>query len=235
MGPRARVPGLDDTGVTTCATAIAGGLACNSGSAGTDLFPEQDAENGRDATANDDTDGHAGFSFVKVGANGVPLADQSSAYAATPWDCVEDLVTGLVWEVHPDDGGLRDRDWRYSWYDSTGVNGGHGYGRPNAGTCADSTSCDTEKYAAAVNAAGLCGYADWRLPTRGELFSLVDYGAPAAPLVDAAFLPDGVTDAYWTSSRDAIRGPWSVDFSDGGSRVQGRFNARSVRLVRGGR
>ncbi|MCI0634804.1 MAG: DUF1566 domain-containing protein, partial [Actinobacteria bacterium] len=75
---------------------------------------------------------------------------------------------------------------------------------------------------------------DWRLPTRGELLSIVDYGAPTAPLLDAGFLPDGVADAHWTSSRDALRGPWSVDFADGGSRLQTRFDARPVRLVRGG-
>jgi len=226
--------GLDDTGVTTCATATMNGLPCNSVSAGTDLFPEQDAERGRDATANDDADGHAGFSFVKLGPDGAPLPDQSAPFTTTPWDCVEDRVTGLTWEVRPSDGGLRDRDWRYSWRDSTGVGGWRARGRPNGGTCAGAVGCDTEAYAAAVNAAALCGQTDWRLPTRSELLSLVDYGAPAPPLLDASFFPDGVADAYWSSSRDVIRGAWSVDFADGGSRGGGRFEPRPVRLVRGG-
>ena len=200
----------------------------------TDQYPGQDAEHGRDVTANIPADGHAGFSFLKLDGSGLALPDQSAAYVVTPWSCVQDQVTRLVWEVRTDDGGLRDKDWRYSWYDSTGVAGGHGRGKPNAGRCGDPKDCDTEKYAAAVNAAGLCGFSDWRLPTRGELLSIVDYGASAAPLLDAAFLPDGVADVYWTASRDTFRGPWSVDFTDGGSRLYGRFDARAVRLVRGG-
>jgi hypothetical protein len=223
--------GLDDTGVTTCANASAGGLPCNSPIAGTDQFPGQDAETGRDVTADDDSDGHAGFSFVKRDAAGLPLPDQQASYSVAPWACVEDRVTGLFWEVRPDDGGLRDRDWRYSWYDSSGVGGL--FGSATRGTCVDTVNCDTEKYAAAVNAGGLCGFADWRLPTRSELLSLLDYGAPAAPLLDAAFLPDGVSSAYWTSARDTFKGPWSVDFSDGTSLAEGPVDARPVRLVRG--
>ena len=53
-----------------------------------------DCSHGRDHTDNDDTDGHAGFSFSKWDVNGVPL-DSS----ASEWSCVKDNVTELVWEL----------------------------------------------------------------------------------------------------------------------------------------
>ncbi|MCP3952026.1 MAG: hypothetical protein GY697_07375, partial [Desulfobacterales bacterium] len=59
----------------------------------------QDCDQGRDASNNNNSDGHAGFSFTKLDANGNPLVDQSIDYATTPWSCVKDNVTGLVWEV----------------------------------------------------------------------------------------------------------------------------------------
>jgi hypothetical protein len=184
--------------------------------------------------ANQDGDGHAGFSFVKLGPSGTPLPDQSATYDVTPWPCIQDLVTGLVWEVHTDDGGLRDRDWRFSWYNSTGLLSGRTNGAANRGRCSDGANCDTEKYAAAVNAVGLCGASDWRLPTRAELLSLVDYGAAAAPLLDAAFLPNTVSDVYWSTTPTSTDAIWTVDFAAGGSRGETSAAGRPVRLVRGG-
>ncbi len=225
---------LNDTGLTTCATASATGLACNSAAAGTDAFPHQDAENGRDVTFRADGDGRAGFAFVKLDAAGAPLSDQSAPYATTPWACLGDQVTGLTWEVRTTDGGLRDRRWRYSWYSSLGLPAAKGKGRPNGGLCVDAASCDTEKYVAAVNTARLCGGADWRLPTRSELLSLVDYGAASTPLVDAAFFPDGLADRWWSSTSDWFGNAWSVDFATGSSAATRSGTALPVRLVRGG-
>ena len=39
-----------------------------------DGYPWQDAQDGRDKTHDDDSDGHAGFSFTKLDANGNALA-----------------------------------------------------------------------------------------------------------------------------------------------------------------
>ncbi len=74
-------------------------------------YPGQDAEYGRDATHNDNSDGHAGFSFTKLDANGNTLPT-----TALSWSCVKDNVTGLIWEVKTDDSGLQDMGNIYSWY-----------------------------------------------------------------------------------------------------------------------
>lgn len=226
--------GLNDTGLTTCSTTTARGIPCNSTDAGTDAFPRQDGENGRDATARDDTDGHAGFSFVKLDASGAPLPDQSVSYSTSPWACLGDRVTGLTWEVRTTDGGLRDRRWRYSWYSTVGLRRGAGNGLPNGGTCVDHTSCDTEKYVTAVNSARLCGNADWRLPTRSELLSIVDYGAESGPLLDLNFLADGSAGTWWSATTDWFGDAWAVDFGSGATSATRPGALLPVRLVRGG-
>jgi len=216
--------GLDDTGVTGCSTAVATGLPCDDAAAGTSAFPRQDGQQGRDVTAPTGSDGRVGFSFRKLDAAGVPLLDQAQPYATTPWACLEDRVTGLTWEVATDDGGPRDRRWRFTWYDGAGLGAHHLLGVASGGTCADAISCDTEKHAAAARADRLCGFADWRLPARAELLSLVD----------GAFLPDAAAEPYWTGSTAWAGQAWTVDFATGGSRAERPAAARPVRLVRGG-
>ena len=109
-------------GVTTSATGI--------DSDGDPVPAGQDAVYGRDVSHNDNSDGHAGFSFTKLDGNG-----QALPATATHWDCVQDNVTGLIWEVKTDDGGLRDKDWTYTWYNSSGENtgGDHGIGDTGVG------------------------------------------------------------------------------------------------------
>jgi len=80
---------LNDTGITQCADVSTNGLSCP-----VTNYPNQDAQHGRDVTANDDSDGHAGFSFTKLDTNGNELLAN-----ATDWSCVKDNVTGLIWEV----------------------------------------------------------------------------------------------------------------------------------------
>jgi hypothetical protein len=220
--------------VTTCSTAAAAGFPCNAAGSGTDLFPRQDAESGRDRIAPGDGDGRAGFSFRKLDAGGAPLADQSVPYATLPWACLEDRVTGLTWEVKTSDGGLRDKKWRFSWYSSGGLRQGLQNGMANGGTCDAGAGCDTEAYVAAVNAAALCGKRDWRLPGRAELMSLVDYGAATAPLVDTAFLPEAAAEPWWSATPNWTGHAWTVDFATGASHVERTEIAHAVRLVRGG-
>ena len=230
---------LNDTGITTCADGAYNDLACPQAT-----HPGQDADYGRDAQARAGTltkvgDGRAGFDFTKLGADGNPLTDQSVAYTTTPWSCVRDNHTGLVWEVKTTDGGLRDANHTYTWYNSTGVNDGGDPGTANGGTCADSTDCDTEKYVAAVNAVGLCGQTDWRLPTMDELISLVDSSiASPGPTIDNGYFPNTLPSYYWSSSpyaSDYSNGAaWYINFYYGHDGPLDRSFAKSVRLVRGG-
>ena len=218
---------LNDTGITSCADASSWSLPCPV----TD-FPGQDAESGRDVSANDDSDGHAGFSFTKVDASGEALAA-----SAPEWSCVRDNVTGLLWELHTDDGGLRDKGNIYSWYNPDATTNGGDAGTQNVGSCSGGISCDTQGYVAAVNAAGLCGYHDWRLPTAVELQGLVDYsiGYPG-PTIDTNFFPDTQPSWYWSSS--AVAGytyyAWLVNFDYGNTDWAFKDSSYQLRLVRSG-
>jgi hypothetical protein len=232
---------LNDTGIVQCADAFDQGLACTL----TASFPGQDAQFGRDVTNNDNSDGVAGFSFTKLDAAGAALANQAAQYAVTPWDCVRDEVTGLEWEVKTDDGGLRDKDWTYTWYNSTGINHGGSAGTENGGTCVNTASCDTEKYVAAVNAAGLCGHNDWRMPGREELQSIVDFSDTTHPLYDSGYFPNsGVIDGtgvsqssnYWTATPSAAspQAAWAVKYLDGNATPMVKTLQQRTRLVRSG-
>lgn len=228
---------LNDTGVLQCANETSAGIACSQ----TAAFPGQDAQFGRDATNNENADGVAGFSFTKLDASGVALANQAAQYSTTPWDCVHDEVTGLDWEVKTDSGDLRDKDWTYSWYNSTGTNDGGSAGTENGGVCVDTVNCDTQKYVSAVNAAGLCGRNDWRLATREELQSIVDFSLfSTAPRYDIDYFPNpplGLSLAHWTATPDAAEPTtaWSVNNLQGrAAAIYAKNRAFPVRLVRGG-
>lgn len=221
---------LNDTGITSCANETMNGVNCDG------AFPGQDAEFGTDVTNNDPADGRVGFSFTKLDGLGRPLADQSVSYDVQLWSCVRDDVTGLIWEVKTDDTDFRDRNWTYSWYNSSGVDDGGVSGRPNGGACHDSSNCDTEKFLAILNAGDFCGASDWRIPTRGELVSIVDYGAAAPPFIDTDYFPNALAaGAYWTgSTANSPSLKRIVTFYDGGSTNAPTSRRISLRAVRGG-
>lgn len=226
---------LNDTGITTCSNATANGLACPQVG-----FPGQDAELGRDAYASlvKAGGGSAGFDFTKLDAAGLPLTNQAVLYANTPWNCVQDHVTGLMWEIKTTAGagGLRDANHRYTWFNSDPYTNGGNAGTANGGLCVDGLNCDTEKYVAAVNAAGWCGFSDWRLPNKEELHSIVDYSiAWPGPMIDVDYFPNTIGSGYWSSSPNTAfaTDAWFVGFGNGGGADFKSLNL-SVRLVRSG-
>ncbi|MBI4690953.1 MAG: DUF1566 domain-containing protein [Nitrospirae bacterium] len=46
---------------------------------------------------------------------------------------------------------------------------------------------------------GIGGYTDWRLPTKRELFGIVDFGQ-YGPSINSSAFPNTKTDNYWTST-----------------------------------
>jgi hypothetical protein len=223
---------LNDTGIDRCANASQNNLACPVSG-----FPGQDAQYGRDVTHNDDSDGHAGFSFTKISNSGQPLP-ASAALGSGPndWACTRDNVTGLVWEVKTNDNGLRDKDWTYSWYNpDASTNGGSAGYADYGNNCFDPNRCDTHKYVADVNGQGLCGASDWRLASKDELLSIVSNDR-YNPAIDTAFFPNTQSNVFWSSSPSPGNsdGAWLVSFDRGLVNFYLKFYQLYVRLVRGG-
>ncbi len=200
---------LNDTGATTCGngTALA---ACP-----VSTHPDQDAVHGRDSSSltNADADGVKGFSFAKLKWTAPATREVlgSNTNPADPWDCVQDNVTGLIWEA------------------KTNLNKAQTY-----------THAAAVAYAATQNTAAMCGYTDWRLPTPQELAGLVNNaGSVAAGVarIDQTFFPLVQPLFYWTGtskSSDPLSA-WIVAFDTGLSTIQNKATSTSTHalLVRG--
>ncbi|CAK0776198.1 exported hypothetical protein [Gammaproteobacteria bacterium] len=204
---------LNDTGIVTCSDAAQNGLPCPVSG-----FPGQDAEYGDHP-----------FTFTKLDASG-----NSLSASATQYTCVRDNITGLVWEVKTRDGGFRDQQWTYTWYDSHSSDGNQG--TSSDGVCYASGRCDTEKYTQDVNAIRLCGFHDWRMPHPGELAGIVDYSIPyIGHTINADYFPNTLSSAFWSSAPKAAypSGAWGVYFGFGSVNISDRSQKLAVRLVRG--
>lgn len=226
--------GLNDTGITSCGDSTASDANCTMVSDDAGSFPRQDARYGRDAQAGlklltkvggsrGDANGNPnGFDFSKIDSQG--NVQNSNNH---DWACTKDNVTGLIWEVKTTSG-LRNQNHTYSWFKSN-------VGTANGGSCSGGTGCDTEKFVADVNAARLCGYTDWRMPTTKELESLVDYSRINPP-IDPDYFPNTAADYYWTGTNDSSypgQFAWFMDFMTGSAAKNQPAVAQRVRLVRG--
>ncbi|MEJ2201865.1 MAG: DUF1566 domain-containing protein [Desulfuromonadaceae bacterium] len=204
--------------------------------------PGQDGDFGRDVTARSRKlsktgGGSGGFDFTRICASG--QAAGSGSCPPNPslgdgpdnWACTRDNVTGLMWEVKTADG-LRGRENTYSWYSSDEAVNGGAIGTQNGGQCRGS-ACDTQAYVEAVNAQGLCGGKDWRLPSRKELLSIVDNGR-MSPAVDSHYFPATKSVEYWSASPYAALNSqaWQVLFRFGETYPGEKSQGSAVRLVR---
>ncbi|MBK7469304.1 MAG: DUF1566 domain-containing protein [Betaproteobacteria bacterium] len=247
----AQAAGLPDTGQDTCYddTAADGVAASNAGSIALDAgsHPRQDCRYGRDvaaaagALARTGT-GPKGFDYTRIGNNGEDLAANAPPGAGpAEWACTRDNVTGLTWEVKTAGStDLRYFGHGYTWYSTDGSTNGGVAGNTASTTCdaaARGSPCNTEGFASAVNAAALCGHADWRMPTQRELLSLVSADG-SSPAIAGTWFPNTPANFHWsgTSSARTVGYAWTVDFMTGHTTASSKTSntPRYVRLVRGG-
>ncbi len=219
---------LNDTGITFCGSYPSGNTAapCTPNPAG------QDQQYGRDAAAQAGVlykigGGEAGFDFTKVCMSGETAGqgtcppDPSLGTGANDWACTKDNVTGLIWEVKTDDGGLRDKDNTYTNFEG------------------DTSASNSLGFVAAVNALSganrLCGATDWRRPSKKELLSIAHHGR-VNPSIEPTYFPNTPSWFFWSGSPFAgdSNFAWDVYFVYGSAGYDSRASAFHVRLVRGG-
>ena len=230
--------GLNDTGQAQCADEQ-GLQACPQAD-----FPGQDGDFGRDAQARAGTlkkvgGGEDGFDFSKI-SNGDGVLPESAALGDGPddWACTRDNVTGLLWEVKVNNSAsVRHMEHSYSWYSTdSSINGGVPDSAGDANSCAGILAlCNTQAYVAAVNAQGLCGFNDWRLPDQGQLFGIVSHKR-INPAVDPTYFQNTQNGVYWTGRNFAgdASSAWGVYFNFGHLYNGTKTDTNHVRLVRGG-
>ncbi len=234
--------GLNDTGQTLCYDG-AGTVPCTAPAA-------DDGRYGRDAAATAGVltktgAGAAGFDFTKIPRNGTVLGAGAHLYpgtAATDWACTRDNVTDLTWEVKTGvEAHLSYYNHSYTWYNTNGAENGGYAGSVGANTCnatLPSSQCNTQAFVAAVNAAALCGYSDWRLPTPREMKTIVYYGVGRPyidPSIDTTYFPYTIAEAFWSASTFVVdpANAWYLGFSSGNVGPHGKTNRLYLQLVRG--
>ncbi|MCC6765214.1 MAG: DUF1566 domain-containing protein [Deltaproteobacteria bacterium] len=137
---------------------------------------------------------------------------------------VVDNLTGLQWEMKTDDGGVHDKDDFYDWSATSMTS-----------PAADGAVFTT--FLATLNGGCFAGQCDWRLPTRGELETILSQGYPCAenPCIPPGFGPTNGS-LYWASTNvpGLPRFAWTVHFGTGYVFYNYTHQTSMVRAVRGG-
>jgi hypothetical protein len=162
-------------------------------------------------------------------------------------ECVFDSSTGLTWEGKPATG-FRANTNTFTNYDNTttlqiripGVT--DTFAMPTLAEVNAATN--SIGYAAAVNAAALCGYTNWRMPTKAELLTINIVANGGLGTNGSGFGLDGDVTAWfpntingmtWTSTpfQNGVEdGANMVSFGGSGHFGWGRKSPLKVRLVR---
>ena len=132
---------------------------------------------------------------------------------------ITDTTTGLVW----------DKCSRGQVWDNTTPPG------TCTGTANSHTWAAALTEATAANSASHRGQADWRLPNRTELESLIQINAHS-PAIDGTYFPATPNNSYWTSTSYAPDPAyaWYVNFDYGDTYAGYKTSTFHVRLVRSG-
>jgi len=162
--------------------------------------------------------------FVKLSNEGEILDFESSN-----WSCVLDQETFLVWEVKSETEGLQYTMNTYTWFDGETGRGDGMYSK----NCFWGKGCNTQSFVDDINEAQLCSYSNWRLPTRDELKTIINYYGDDI-LIDLDFFPNTQKETYWTSmtAKDNPSLAYEIPFFYGGSIVREKSIDTYIRLVR---
>jgi hypothetical protein len=151
-------------------------------------------------------------------------------------NCVADTITGLMWEAKSATPGLHDWRHTYTWFHPDEPYDDLDYrGMPDGGEC-EGSACDVWNFVQAVNAQRHCGYDDWRMPSRDELFSISDLTrTDEPPTANLNFFPHTQAAEYWTGFDYGTQheSAWAWNFIYGHDRVDWKRTPKYVRLVRG--
>jgi hypothetical protein len=126
---------------------------------------------------------------------------------------VTDNNTGLVWQQ-------QDDNTTYNWYQASGTYDAT-YNPGTTNVCGSLT---------------LGGQTDWRLPSKKELMSIVDYAIPPpGPTIATGYFTNTIAYDYWSSTTAASNFgyAWVAYFYDGIVGRSAKGNAFYVRCVRG--
>ena len=165
----------------------------------------QDCVYGRDASDNNDSDGAKGFSFTRFDNIATNTENDGSDTENSPWSCIRDNVTGLVWQ--------------YSYADASG----------------DQVSfSDAESNVNTANNDALCGLTNWRIPSVDELYGLIDLNT-SMPLDSDYFLffAGYKYNDFWASNVDVTNSSnyWRVRAAEASLSTLGSTNKQFSILV----
>jgi hypothetical protein len=135
---------------------------------------------------------------------------------------ITDNVTGLMWQKCSSGQNAltcSGSAWSWSWYEAVG----------------DSNPATNPTAADICGNLSLGTHTDWRLPTKKELISLMDYSVSDGATINAVYFPYASGDNYWASDEfSASSGSaWYGAFSWAGAGYAAKTTYAGVRCVRG--
>ena len=179
------------------------------------------------------TSSSATLTVNKSSATGYSYVPNPSGGNYDKTECVKENSTGLIWEGKTASGSRLGTSTYTNYDDLNSAQkwvSGTTFIEPTSGDIADITN--SIGYRDSVRTLNLCGYNDWRLPTKEELQGIL--ASSGSPRIDTTWFPNTQAALYWSSSPlvGYSSNAWFVSFGNGLAADYGRGGSNYVRLVR---